>query len=563
IKFGGHALAMMAGSLSGAVSSAGGAAGALLTPEGTASAMSQQLKASGSLEGMPQHRFSNQASAEAFNSVHSPVGGYNSSMNARRALEQSGKIPKGTSDAGYAEMQKNFNQQAGTAAGQASVSLGPAGQATQGKTNAVNADGSTSMTTTSGAGGVGVQTDNMASGQATYSTDGNGGTTLTKASVNGLSPTAMAHQAAYIKTKGAGDSLAINENWANGQSYIKNAALTSSEARTYGENLNNSVSAKLNKAVNESSSFKDTVGEDTTAKLLAFAEASGGLKVLGNGATGGGRYDVTATGKDGRTVSFDVDQKTSEAIGNEITKARSEALQESMGSSSGLAFANNMAHNIGATKAASLMNDARDMQRSTETTGADLTTAFVGHYATQRYGSDSPEDVRKATDALNHMATGGSTGVDQLNQHVDSFLKNGNYTWGDGKAQVGAAIGAAGGQVGGQASNIQGQVGPAVGESASHTSRITPGDFSGKPSDNHAPLVGPREITGHVNATAEKRLHEHQDAKLMGPNGALVDNLTGVNIPEGIKDLANKLTDNKKVVAPEDTSEPEGGFSGP
>ncbi|MFH2124106.1 MAG: hypothetical protein ABIJ50_11575, partial [Pseudomonadota bacterium] len=563
IKFGGHALAMMAGSLSGAVSSAGGAAGALLTPEGTASAMSQQLKASGGLEGMPQHRFSNQASSEAFNSVHSPVGGYNSSMNARRALEQSGQIPKETSDAGYAEMQKNFNQQAGTAGGQTSVSLGPDGQETQGKTNAVNADGSSSMTTTSGSGGVGVQTDNMASGQAIHATDGHGGTRLTKASVNGLSPIAMAHQAAYIKTKGAGDNLATNENWANGQSYIKNAALTSSEARTYGENLNNSVSAKLNKTVNSGSSFKDSVGEDTTARLNAFAEASGGLQILGTGAKGGGRYDVTAQGKDGKTVNFEVDQKTSEAIGNEITKARSEALQESMGSSSGLAFANNLAHNIGATKASTLINDARDMQRSTETTGADLSTAFVGHYATQRYGSDSPENVRKATDALNHMATGGSAGVDQLNQHINSFLKNGDFNWGNGKDQVGAAIGAAGGQVGGQVSNIQGEVGPAVGESASHTSRITPGDFIGKSAVNRPPLVGPGEITGHVNATADERLHEHQDAKLMGPNGALVDNLTGVNIPAGSKDLANNLTDNKKVVTPEDTSEPEEGFSGP
>ena len=37
-------------------------------------------------------------------------------------------------------------------------------------------------------------------------------------------------------------------------------------------------------------------------------------------------------------------------------------------------------------------------------------------------------------------------------------------------------------------------------------------------------------------ATADQRLHEHQDAKLMGPNGALVDNLTGFNIPAEIKD---------------------------
>ena len=559
IKFGGHALAMMAGSLSGAVSGAGGHAGALLTPEGTSAAMNQQVKSAGLLEGMAEHRFANQSSAGAFNSVHSPVGNYNSSMNARAALEQSGQIPKGTSDAGYAQMQKNFNQQAGTAAGQSSVSLGPDGQATQGQTKSVNADGSTSMITTSGAGGAGVQTDSMASGQATHATDGFGDTTLTKANVNGMNPIAMAHQAAYIKTQGAGDSLATNENWANGQSYIKNAGLTSSEARTYGENLNNSVSANLTKAVNSGSSFKESVGEDTAARLSAFAEASGGVQVLGTGAKGGGRYEVQAIGNNGKQVSFDVDQKTSEAIGDQITKARSEALQESMGSSSGLTFANNMAHNINATQASSLMNDAREMQRSTETTGADLTTAFVGHYAEQRYGSDSPENVRKATDALNHMATGGAAGVDQLNQHVNSFLKNGDYSWGDGKSQVGAAISAASGQVGGQVSSLQGQVGPAVEEAANRASGITPGDFSGNPSANHPPLVGPGEKTGHVNDTAEQRIQEHQDAKLMGPNGALVDNLVGVNIPAGIKNLA----DNKTIVAAEDTSTSEGGFNGP
>ena len=58
---------------------------------------------------------------------------------------------------------------------------------------------------------------------------------------------------------------------------------------------------------------------------------------------------------------------------------------------------------------------------------------------------------------------------------------------------------------------------------------ITPGDFSGNPGVHHPPLVRPGEITGHVNATADQRLKEHQDAKLMGPNGALVNNLTGVN----------------------------------
>ena len=563
VKFGGHALAMMASSVTGAASGAGSKAGALLTPEGSASAMQQQVKSAGMMEGMAEHRFTNQASAGAFNAVHSPVGGYNSSMNAKAALEKSGQIPRDTSGADYAEMQKNFNQQAGTTAGQASVSLGPGGQATQMQTKNLNSDGSTSITSSS-ADGRGVQTDTLASGQAIHATNGHGGTELTKAGVNGMSPIAMAHQAAYIKTQGAGESLATNENWANGQSYIKNAALTSSEARTYGEDLNNSVSEKMNRAINSGSSFKESVGEDTVARLNAFAEASGGIKIWGTGITGGGRYDVTAVGSNGKTVSFDVDQKTSEAIDTALTSARSEALQESMGSASGLAFSQNMAHQIGATKASSLMNDARDMQRSTETTGADLSTAFVGHYATQRYGSDSPENVRSSIDALNHMATGGSAGVAQLNQHVDSFLRNGNYSWGDGKAQVGAEIAAAGGQVGGQVSNIQGQVGPAMEDSANRTSGLTPGDFSGKPSDNHAPFVELGDVTDHVNTTAAQRLQGHEDAKMMGPNAALVDNLTGVNIPKNIKSLVNGSTDGDKKATPGGGySTPDGGMNGP
>jgi len=563
VKFGGHALAMMASSVTGAASGAGRQAGALLTPEGSASAMQQQVKSAGMMEGMAEHRFTNQASAGAFNAVHSPVGGYNSSMNAKAALEKSGQIPRDTSDAAYAEMQKNFNQQAGTTAGQASVSLGPRGQATQMQTKNLNSDGSTSITSSS-ADGRGVQTDTLASGQAIHATNGHGGTELTKAGVNGMSPISMAHQAAYIKTQGAGDSLATNENWANGQSYIRNAALTSSEARTYGENLNNAVSEKMNRAINSGSSFKDSVGEETRASLSAFAEASGGIQIWGTGAKGGGKYDVTAVGNNGKSVSFDVDQKTSEAIDTALTSARSEALQESMGSASGLAFAQNMAHQIGATKASSLMTDARDMQRSTETTGADLTTAFVGHYATQRYGSDSPENVRSSIDALNHMATGGSAGVAQLNQHVDSFLKNGNYSWGDGKAQVGAEIAAAGGQVGGQVSNIQRQVGPAMEDSANRTSGITPDKFSGKPSDNHAPFVELGDVTGHVNTTAAQRLQGHEDAKLMGPNAALVDNLTGVNIPKNIRNLVNGSTDsNKKATPGGGYSTPDGGMNGP
>ncbi len=41
----------------------------------------------------------------------------------------------------------------------------------------------------------------------------------------------------------------------------------------------------------------------------------------------------------------------------------------------------NMAKQIGATEAYSYLNDAREMRSSTESYGADLTTALVRNYA--------------------------------------------------------------------------------------------------------------------------------------------------------------------------------------
>jgi hypothetical protein len=133
------------------------------------------------------------------------------------------------------------------------------------------------------------------------------------------------------------------------------------------------------------------------------------------------------------------------------------------------------------------------MTRTTETTGADATTAFVDWYAKDRYGSSSPENIDKAGAALNHMATGGSAGMNQLQSHQQRFLDNGNYTWGDGKAQADATINATRGEVGGGMANVQGQVVPKATVAGLRTDNINPGGFSGHPGDNHDSLVAPQE----------------------------------------------------------------------
>jgi len=510
IKFGGHALAMMAGSLSGAVSGAGGLAGSLMTPEGTSAAMSHQLKASGNLEGMPQHRFSNMASAEAFNSVHSPVGGYNSSMNARKALEQSGQIPQGTSDADYAEMKHSFNQQAGTAAGQASVSLGPDGQATQGRTNAVMPSGSTMAGTTFGAGGAGVQNLNGAWGKGSFDSDGHGGTNLTSASVNGMSPMALAEQNAHINTEKAAHALGTNESWDKMRSQLQSDSSTSNVSRGYNEKLANAESSEWGRAINDKSGFTRNLTKDTQ-EILA-----GSLGVTDISPISGG-YRIQTVGKDGESKSFVVDQNTGEAIKETEGRVRERAIAETFGSGQGLTFGTNLANKIGATEAASYMKEASNMTRTTETTGADATTAFVGWYANDRYGSSSPENIDKAGAALNHMATGGAAGMNQLQDHQQRFLNSGNYTWGDGKAQADTTIDANKSEVGEGMANLQGQVMSGANTATGRTDGIGPGDFGSHPADNHAPLVGPEVEGQKIIDKAEGRREQNERRTTLEP----------------------------------------------
>jgi len=401
------------------------------------------------LEGMPQHSFANHAAAEAFNGIHSPVGSYNSSMNARNALEQAGQIPRGTSDAAYAEMQKNYNQQAGTENGQSQVTLGPDGQATMSKSEGRLSSGSTITGTTVGVDGAGKKNLDGAWGKAGFATDGHGGNKLTSANVNGMSPMALAQQNANILTEKASHSFGTNQGWDKLRSQVQTDSESSSVARSFGEKLSNSEAAGWDRAIHDKTGFTRNLSKDQQEQFSAFADASGGLKIAGIGATAGGRYNMTFTGQDGKSLSFAVDEDTARSFKKAETDIHEKAFTEATNSGQGLQYATSMANKIGATEAASYMKDASNMSRITETTGADATTAFVRWYANDRGFGDSPEGIDKAGETLNHMATSGSSGMASLQNHQQRFLKSGDYTWGDGKAQAEAQVSATRAEVGG------------------------------------------------------------------------------------------------------------------
>ncbi len=439
IRFGGHALAMLAGNLSRIVQSAGAQAGQLLTPEGTSAAMNQQVRAAGLLAGMPEHRFSNMAAAQAWN-THRSVGSYSAAMNTKNSLQESGQIPSGTSDGEMATMMASARVSAGTSSGPVEVSTAPDGSTTRTKSETVNTDGSTTITTT-GAENTGIAVDTMAQGQASYSVDNSGNRNLTNATVNGLDPVRIGGMAQQQRVVAASNSLGKSDTWQQAMDATKRASLTSSEASEFATRLDNATRENWQRAMNDKSSFVNTMDENIRTQFSNAVRA--GFK---NIVSGGGQLAVI--GQNDEKVIFSVSEETTRAFENSAAHVRSESLQQTLQDSKSLNYMTKLAKQIGATEAYSFLNDARDIRGASESYGADLTTAMVRNYATELYGSESPENIRRTINDFNQFTTQqGSQGVENMNSIINGFLSGHGYGWGSTSDAVSNTISSTRGQV--------------------------------------------------------------------------------------------------------------------
>ncbi|MHB1349759.1 MAG: conjugal transfer protein TraG N-terminal domain-containing protein [Desulfobulbaceae bacterium] len=428
IRFGGHALAMLAGNLSHIAQTAGAQAGQLLTPEGTATAMNQQVQAAGLLQGMPEHRFSNMAAAQSWG-LHSSVGGYSAAMNARDALQKAGQVGPGVSDGEMATMMASAKVSVGTGRGPVEVATAPDGHGTRIKSETVNRDGSTSTMTT-GADNTGMMTDTSAAGRATYGVDGKGNFVTTQAAVNGLDPVKIGAMAQHQMIVAASNRLGTDTSWNTALQQIQKDSLTSSEARSYSSRLDNAMRSNWQRLFNDKSGFVHTMNEGTITRFNGAIGA--GFK---NIFSGGGQ--ITVVGQDNERVSFDVSEDTSKAFARDQARVRSESIQQTFNDARGLDYMTNLAKQIGASEAYSFLNDAKEMRNSTESYGADLTTALVRNYALERYGSESPENIRHTISDFNQFLTQqGNQGVSNMQDIVKGFISGNGYGWGNTANEV-------------------------------------------------------------------------------------------------------------------------------
>jgi hypothetical protein len=146
---------------------------------------------------------------------------------------------------------------------------------------------------------------------------------------------------------------------------------------------------------------------------------------------------------------------------------------------------------------------------------------------------------------------GGGHGVSpQLQQHLDRFMKSGDYTWGGTRAAVQGQIAETRRDVGADMSNVQGAVMPGVSVVAGRTNDLGPGNFGGHPADTYEPLVGTKVEGQRTLEDAEALREKHESKRGHGHADVLVENLTGINIPtpHQVKELSGQI--NTQISSP-------------
>ena len=274
--------------------------------------------------------------------------------------------------------------------------------------------------------------------------------------------------------------------------------------------------------MNDKSSFTHTMDEATRTQFQASIGA--GFKNILNG-----NGQLSVIGQNDEKTSFNVSEDTARAFENTASQVRSESLQQAMQNSESLDYMTKLAKQIGATEAYSYLNDAREMRTSSESYGADLTTALVRNYATERYGDDSPENIRRTISDFNHYLTQqGSQGVDNMQNIVKGFVSGNGYGWGNTTDEVHGAISSTRERV--QRQDFKHNVSMSANDAGAETFTIRKENFS-KPQTN-TPLDNPNTEAVIDSATDIRRRNELEESGKGGINttpSGLAKEMAGIN----------------------------------
>jgi len=414
IQFGGHALAMMAGSLQSTIQGAGTRAGGLLTPEGQASALDQQISATVPLEMANHYGYSTQASSRQWQG-HKGVQSSMADWQTLDAARGAGVIPEGMGNIEAAKSMFTANRSLGGGQGPVQLTTGHDGSLVFSSAQGMTAQGFVRQGQT-GMDGASVST--YTGGAGTMVTEGKDGVeAVTNAKVRNMD-LSFAQKQEQRNIEKASHSLASSENYTNLLSRVKQDSQTSTEAKSFSDQLRNSEQEKWSKSVDNGSAFAMVKDEKVRNMLEANASAGINFSVI----RGSGGYSIQGMGEDGERISSSISEKEAQSFEENRQRVRSEALTDTLQSSQNIAYADSLSKSIGASEAHSYLREAQQINTDTASYNNNQATAFIKDYAAYRFGSDSPENVQKAMTFLNGQAIGSREDQRHLEELANDFL---------------------------------------------------------------------------------------------------------------------------------------------
>ena len=414
IRFGGHAMAMMAGSLQSAIQGAGARAGGLLTPEGKAAGLDQQVSATVPLEMANQYSFSSQATSRQWQ-AHKGMQSTAADWQTLDAARDAGMIPQDMGNIQAARTMFTADRSIGGNQGPARLSTGPDGSLMFSSAKTMTGEGFVRQDQT-GPDGKGVAT--YTGGAGTMVTTGRDGEeTVASADVKNMSVN-FARKQEERNLEKAAHSLASSENYSNMLSRLRQDSRTSTEARSFSDQLRNSEQEKWSQSVENGSAFSMIKSEETRNMLEAAGSTGFNLGIV----KAGGGYRLQGVGVDGEKLNVSLSDKEAQSFEENRQRVRAEALTDTLQNSRSLAYADNLSKTIGATEAHSYLNETQRINTDSATYNNNLATAFVKGYAAYRYGSDSSANVQKAMAFLNEQAIGSPEDQRHLQDLAHDFL---------------------------------------------------------------------------------------------------------------------------------------------
>jgi hypothetical protein len=244
-------------------------------------------------------------------------------------------------------------------------------------------------------------------------------TTTTNASINGFDGVKLANTAMQMKIHGAAHSFASNTGLEKILNETSSVGQGSAANKGFTESLRTSFQSSFDRQLQDGSDFSKHARNEEISKVGAMVRVGGSFMGFRFGANG----EVAVQGADGHQVSEKFSESTVKALKTAQDRAWNESISNVASSTQGMNWLRGVAQRVGNTEAFSMLDEARNINRSQQSFGENLTTAMVRDYAINRYHEETSETIRKSMDNISHFLThGGAAGVATVNDISQSFL---------------------------------------------------------------------------------------------------------------------------------------------